>query len=83
MGELKLIAALIWQYAVSIRDPHLESLLNILEVERATGELCYHQSTFYSAEAGKRYGIERDTVRGKGHLLLGRTGRKLLGNDRR
>ena len=82
MGELKLSAALIWQYAVSIRDTHLESFLNILEVEQTAGELGYHQSTFYAAEAGKGYGIERDTICGKGRLLLRRAGSKLLGYDR-
>ena len=53
MGELKLTAALIWQYPISIRKPQLESFLNILEVEQTIGELCYHQSTFHTARAGK------------------------------
>ena len=82
MGELKLSAALIWQYPVSIRNTHLESFLYILEVEQTAGELCYHQSTFYAVEPGKGYGMERDTICDKGRLLLRRAGSKLLGNNR-
>ncbi len=54
MGKLKLVATLIWQNPARVGNANLKSLLNVLEVEQAIGELCDDQSTFNRAEAGKR-----------------------------